>query len=106
MDKKQAGKLGGQKWTLAKANAARVNGAQGGRPRTRTLAQVLRADGMALQAAYYKLAPRQRGKLQRYFGLPKTFVNFHFMATRPAAKLTKGVRDAVIELRRMARTTK
>jgi hypothetical protein len=103
MDKKQAGKLGGQAWTMAKANAARVNGALGGRPRTRSWWQVLRRSDAQLTFAFYKLSKIQQGKLQRYFGMP--FVNFCLPAQRPATKRTPAVRAALRELLQLAKGT-
>lgn len=115
MTKKEAGRLGGQAWSLAKANASRVNGKlgaahgiKGGRKRTRSLAQVLRRNDEALKVAYFNLTPHQRGKLARYWALWKHDweVNFCMLAKPPASKATAAVRAALRELTRLARTTK
>ncbi len=102
MDKKEAGRLGGKAWSMAKAAASSVNGRLGGRPRTRTFAQVLRRKGMDLQWAFYQLTARQQGKVQRYLGLPEP-VNFYSMAGRPQGKITAGIRRALREMLRLAK---
>ncbi len=102
MDKKQAGRLGGKAWSMAKAAASSANGKLGGRPRTRTFSQVLRRKDSALQWAFYQLTPRQQGKVQRYLGMPDP-INFCHMAGRPQGKLTAGVRRALREMLRLAK---
>lgn len=107
MDKKQAGKLGGQTWSVAKANASQVNGKLGGRPRRRTLAQVLRRKGSALQVAFYKLPPRVRGKLARHWGstwhVDWLVGNFDVLAAAPATKCTKAVQEGIAALLKLAK---
>ena len=106
MDKKQAGKLGGQKKSQAKEWAAWVNGAKGGRKRTRTLADLLRrkVNPAALRFAFFKLTPHEQGKFKRYFGVwqDNPYVDFTVIPQRRAGPLTPYLRGVIRKLVELA----
>jgi hypothetical protein len=123
MTKTQAGKLGGQAWSLAKANASRVNGALGaaggklgGRPHKRPLAQWLWRSATDEHAArmrskFFKLPKKAQRKLLKYFWpwaweateWEKAYVDFRGTPKGRAPRQTAGVRAALRELLRLAK---